>query len=162
MDRGTYTLRLAKEDFKFSCAHFTVFGPDEAELLHGHNYQVEIELTGKHLDEEGLLASFVEVKAAIRLACKRLDSKTLIPALSRHLDIRDRPQAVEVRYRDRLYVLPDQDVLLLPIANTSIELFARMFWQELVSSVDLSKLDSLGVSVAETAGQSCYFRAPLH
>lgn len=161
MDRGTYTLSLAKEDFKFSCAHFTVFGPDEAELLHGHNYKVALELIGRHLDEEGLLASIVEVKAAIRLACRRLDTKTLIPALSRHLDISERQGSIEVRYRERFYVLPDQDVLLLPIANTSIELFARMFWQELVSAVDLSKLDSLGVAVAETDGQSCIFRAPL-
>ena len=27
-----FTLLLEKEDFKFSCAHFTLFGPDSAEL----------------------------------------------------------------------------------------------------------------------------------
>ena len=50
--RPEYVLRLAKEDFKFSAAHFTLFGPDEAELLHGHNYQVEVEMVGYALDED--------------------------------------------------------------------------------------------------------------
>ena len=36
----TFSIRLAKEDFKFSVAHFTIFGPGHAEPLHGHNYNV--------------------------------------------------------------------------------------------------------------------------
>jgi 6-pyruvoyltetrahydropterin/6-carboxytetrahydropterin synthase len=157
---GTYTLELAKEDFKFSCAHFTLFGPHEAELLHGHNYQVAVEVVGKRLDEEGMLASFLEVKNAIRAACRRLDSRTLIPALSHHLEIAEQPGGVEVRFHDRLYVFPEKDVLLLPIANTSVELFARMLWQELIAVTHTKGFDALGVRVAETAGQSCWFRAP--
>lgn len=158
---GVYTLELAKEDFKFSCAHFTLFGPHEAELLHGHNYQVAVEIVGRHLDHEGMLASFLEVKTAIRAACRRLDSLTLIPALSHHLQIGESPGGVEVRFHDRRYVFPEKDVLLLPIANTSVELFARMLWQELVAKVPTHNLEALGVRVAETAGQSCWFRAPV-
>ena len=75
---GVFTLVLQKEDFKFSCAHFTLFGPDEAELLHGHNYHVAVEIQGKTLDDEGLLASFVEVKSAIRAACDRTGARTTI------------------------------------------------------------------------------------
>lgn len=130
---GVYTLELAKEDFKFSCAHFTLFGAQEAELLHGHNYQVAVEIVGRHLDHEGMLASFLEVKNAVRAACRRLDSLTLIPAHSHHLQISESPGGVEVRFHDRRYVFPEKDVLLLPIANTSVELFARMLWQELVA-----------------------------
>lgn len=158
---GTYTLELAKEDFKFSCAHFTLFGADEAELLHGHNYQVAVEVVGRQLDEEGMLVSFVEIKNAVRTACRRLDSLTLIPAHSRHLRIAERGGGIEVRFGDRLYVFPEQDVLLLPVANTSVELFARMLWQELVATVPARSFEALGVRVAETAGQSCWFRAPL-
>lgn len=159
---GVYTLELAKEDFKFSCAHFTLFGPHEAELLHGHNYQVAVEIVGRHLDQEGMLASFFEVKNAIRAACRRLDSLTLIPALSHHLEISSGEGGVEVRFHDRRYVFPEKDVLLLPIANTSVELFARMMWQELVAAVPTAGIEALGVRVAETAGQSCWFRAPVH
>src|ERR1700733_13558481 len=34
-----YRMVLAKEDFKFSSAHFTLFADGSAELLHGHNYR---------------------------------------------------------------------------------------------------------------------------
>jgi hypothetical protein len=101
------------------------------------------------------------VKNAIRAACRRLDSLTLIPALSHHLQITETPGGVEVLFHDRRYVFPEKDVLLLPVANTSVELFARMLWQELVAGVPTEKIEALGVRVAETAGQSCWFRAPV-
>ncbi len=76
-------------------------------------------------------------------------------------DRRTAAGGVEVRFHDRRYVFPEKDVLLLPIANTSVELFARMLWQELVAKVPTHNLEALGVRVAETAGQSCWFRAPV-
>ena len=88
-EAGTYTLILAKEDFKFSSAHFTLFGRETAELLHGHNYQVGVELSGRKLDNDGLLADFPSVKTTIRAFCERLDSKTLIPGESPHLQVRE-------------------------------------------------------------------------
>lgn len=159
---GVFTLVLAKEDFKFSCGHFTLFGPDVAEMMHGHNYQVAVELTGEHLDDEELLASFVEVKRAIRAACARLDSLTLIPTESPHLEIEADETSVDVRFNEKHYRLPAEDVVLLPLRNTSIEALAMMVWRELVERVDLGPgVDRLGVEVSETAGQSCWFRASV-
>lgn len=154
-------MTLAKEDFKFAAAHFTLFGAGHAELLHGHNYHVAVELEGRALDEEGMLANFVETKKAIRAACARLDDRTLIPRDSRHLEIDERDGHVEVRFRERRYVFPAADVILLDEPNTSIEVFARRLWRELVAVLDLSAIDRLGVSVSETAGQSCWFRASV-
>ncbi|MEL7062069.1 MAG: hypothetical protein AAGN46_18725, partial [Acidobacteriota bacterium] len=57
--------------------------------------------------------------------------------------------------------LPTDDVLLLDLGNTSIEAFARHLWRELTAVVDLRHLDALGVEVGETAGQSCWYRAPV-
>lgn len=157
---GVYTLVLAKEDFKFAAAHFTLFGAEHAELLHGHNYHVAVELIGRQLDDEGLLASFVDTKRAIRSACAALDDRTLIPTGSPHLRIRKiEDDHLEVRFQNRRYVLPAHDVVLLDECNTSIEVLARRIWHTLVADLDLSALDSLGVSVSETAGQSCWFRA---
>ncbi|MEM1201897.1 MAG: 6-carboxytetrahydropterin synthase [Acidobacteriota bacterium] len=161
MDTGMYTLILAKEDFKFSAGHFTLFGPEEAELMHGHNYQVGVELVGPNLDDDGLLASFVEVKGVIRELCERLDTQTLVPDRSPYLDIRRDGGQIEIRYRDKVYQLPEEDVLLLPAVNTSIEVLAHLLWKDMVERLDLSHLQSLGVEVSETAGQSCWFRAPI-
>ncbi|NJL29626.1 MAG: 6-carboxytetrahydropterin synthase [Thermoanaerobaculia bacterium] len=158
---GTWTLVLAKEDFKFSSAHFTLFGPEEAELLHGHNYRVKVELAGSELDDEGLLVSFEKVKGAIRELCAWLDDKTLVPQHSRHLQVRAEDESVEIIFAGRRYVLPAQDVLLLPLANTSIELLARLLWQKLAPRLDGLRVETLSVEVAETAGQSCVYRGRL-
>jgi 6-pyruvoyltetrahydropterin/6-carboxytetrahydropterin synthase len=157
----SFTLVLAKEDFKFSSGHFTVFAADRAELLHGHNYQVAVELRGSRLDDEDLLTDFGHVKDAVRELCARLDSRTLIPSRSSHLRVAEDGDAVAVEFRDRVYRLPAGDVLVLPLVNTSIEALARMLWQELVAALELPRIEILGVNVAETAGQSCWYRAPV-
>lgn len=158
---GTWTLVLEKEDFKFSSAHFTLFGPEEAELLHGHNYRVKVELAGSELDDEGLLVSFEKVKGAIRELCRWLDDKTLVPQHSRHLQLKTEGASVEIIFAGRRYVLPAEDVLLLPLANTSIELLAQLLWQKLAPHLDARRVESLSVEVAETAGQSCVYRGKL-
>lgn len=157
----SYTVVLAKPDFKFSSSHFTIFSHRQAELLHGHNYRVEVELSGRSLGGEDLLVDFVAVKRAIRSACGRLDERTLVPARSPHLRIVEEGDQVEVAYRDRSYRLPAADVVLLPLVNTSIEALARMLWQELAAELELPRIETLGVGVAETAGQGCWYRAPL-
>jgi len=57
-----YRMVLAKEDFKFSAAHFTLFADGRAELLHGHNYRVRVELAGERLDELGMVLDFADLK----------------------------------------------------------------------------------------------------
>jgi len=160
-DPRTWTLVLAKEDFKFSSAHFTLFGPEEAELLHGHNYSVRVELEGSVLDDEGLLVSFDKVKGAIRRLCAELDDQTLVPAESPHLEIREEGESVEIRFNGRRYVLPAEDVTLLPLANTSIELFAWMIWRQLAGEIANQPVEAMAVEVAETSGQSCIYRGRL-
>ena len=61
---ASFTIRLAKEDFKFSVAHFTIFGAKSAEPLHGHNYRLALEVEGEGVDEHGLLADCARLKRA--------------------------------------------------------------------------------------------------
>lgn len=159
--RGVFTLQLEKEDFKFSCAHFTLFGPESAELLHGHNYHLRVELEGRRLDACGLLADIAAFKAVIRDLCRRLDSRTLVPERSPLLEVGRDGEAVTVGFRDRRYALPARDVVILPLANTSIELLAEMLWRELAPALTGSAVEVLTVAVAETAGQACAYRAAL-
>jgi 6-pyruvoyltetrahydropterin/6-carboxytetrahydropterin synthase len=156
-----YRVILAKEDFKFSAAHFTLFGDGRAELLHGHNYRVRVSLGGGGLDPEGLLVDIETFKRALRGLCARLDSRMLIPGESPRLQWRREGGAVEVRFGERSYRFPAEDTLVLPLANTSIELLARMFWQDLVPGLAGSRVDVLAVSVEETAGQECWYEAAV-
>jgi len=159
--RPRYRLVLAKEDFKFSAAHFTLFGGDRAELLHGHNYRVSLELAGSAVDELGLLADLERTKAAVRRLCARLDSRTLLPASGPGVAWSRQEGAVEIRFGPRCYRFPEADVLALPLANTSIELLARMFWEDLAPELRGSRVDWLAVSVEESAGQRCVYEAGL-
>jgi 6-pyruvoyltetrahydropterin/6-carboxytetrahydropterin synthase len=156
-----YRIVLAKEDFKFSVAHFTLFGAARAELLHGHNYRVSLELAGSELDEQGLLVDIEVPKQAVRALCARLDSRTLLPAESAGLALSEQDGSVEVRFGERRYRFPAADVLALPLANTSMELLARMFWSEIAGRLHGTRVESLAVAVEETAGQRCVYEAPL-
>ena len=152
-----YRVVLAKEDFKFSAAHFTLWSGGGAELLHGHNYQVQLELSGAELDDAGLLADLERCKRALRALCARLDSRTLLPAESDRLVCSRRGETVEARLGDRRYVFPAADTLLLPLANTSMELLARMLWRDLAAELRGSRVEVLAVAVAEAAGQRCWY-----
>jgi 6-pyruvoyltetrahydropterin/6-carboxytetrahydropterin synthase len=156
-----YRLALGKEDFKFSAAHFTLFGDGRAELLHGHNYRVRVELAGGGLDGEGLLVDIETFKRTLRALCAGLDSRTLIPGESPRLQWSREEDAVGVRFGARSYRFPAADTLVLPLANTSIELLARMLWHDLAPHLAGSRVETLGVSVEETAGQECWYEAEL-
>lgn len=160
-ERPRYRIVLAKEDFKFSAAHFTLFPDGGAELLHGHNYQVQVELSGGGLDEEGLLVNLESFKKVLRGRCARLDSVTLLPSESRRLRWSKVEGAVEVHCGERAYRFPADDVLLLPLVNTSIELLARMLWEELAPHLAGSRVDRMAVAVEEAAGQRCWYEAQL-
>lgn len=156
-----FRIVLAKEDFKFSAAHFTLFPGGHAELLHGHNYRVRVELSGDELNGEGLLVDIDTFKKKLRAICAGLDSRTLLPGDSPRLDWRQDGASIEVRCGERVYRFPADDTLVLPLVNTSMELLARMIWQDLAASLDGSRLDTLAVSVEETSGQRCWYEDRL-
>lgn len=155
------SLALAKEDFKFSAAHFTVFDETTAELLHGHNYQVELVLRGGGLDELGFLVDIGVVKEHIRKLCARLDERVLIPENCRYLELRTEAGETELCYAERRYRFPSEDLLMLPLRNITIEELARYLWSELAPKLPSERIDSLSVYVSETSGQRASWDAPL-
>ncbi len=156
-----YELALAKEDFKFSAAHFTIFGADRAELLHGHNYTVRVRVSGDSTDELGLLLNLEELKKQIRAICASLDGKTLVPGDCSLLRVKSDDRSVEVTFNERCYRLPMEDTLLLPIANTSIEELALYVWRKLAPGLKASRATDLSVEVEETPGQSGVYHSPV-
>jgi 6-pyruvoyltetrahydropterin/6-carboxytetrahydropterin synthase len=158
----TFTIRLAKEDFKFSAAHFTLFPDGRAELLHGHNYRVRVSLAGRALGEVGILVDVARVKRRIRPACAALDERTLIPSETDRLSVtHDETGGVEVWFGERRYRVPEQDVVLLPLQNVSMELLARRLWGEIAQELAGTAVDELTVEVEETPGQSCSYTAAV-
>ncbi len=155
-----YTLRLAKEDFKFAAAHFTVFPDGSGELLHGHNFRVRVEVAGPRTDDMGLLVDVAALKDQIRSVCNALDEVTLIPEKSRFLSVQHEGDSVEVRFGERDYRLPAADVTLLPLPNVTMELLARLLWDKISPALHhAANVTTLRVEVEETSGQSCAYTA---
>lgn len=156
-----WSIDLQKEDFKFSAAHFLIFPDGSAERLHGHNYRVFVEVEGR-LSPQGLVIDFKRVKPLVRAICAELDERLLIPGEHPVLTAEERPDGVvEIQYRDRYYAAPHEDVLVLPINNTSSENLAayvgRLLRERLRERFGDHALHRLRVAVEETSGQRGVF-----
>jgi hypothetical protein len=81
----------------------------------------------------------------------------------RHLleGLDDEP-AVEVRYRERRYVVPADEVRVLPICNTSTEnlaaLLGRALRERIARHFEGVQVDALWLAVEETPGQRGVYR----
>ena len=154
----TYSLILEKEYFKFSCAHFLIFPDGSKERLHGHNYQVACEISGD-ITDQGLLIDFIQVKPIIRELCDYLDEHWVLPG--KHAELKINPGDdghTSVEYRECRYLAPSEEIIVLPINNSSAENFAWWFAtelrQRLVKKFGEMRVKILRVSISETRGQS--------
>ena len=60
-------------DDSFAAAHNLRNYKGKCENLHGHNYKVRVTLSGRELDETGLLYDFVHLKQVIQSVIRSLD-----------------------------------------------------------------------------------------
>ena len=75
-----FSIHVAKENLKFSAAHFIAYRGFR-EPLHGHNYQVAIRVEG-NLAGTGYVIDFGLIKKLTKEIVDRLDERTIIPANS--------------------------------------------------------------------------------
>ncbi|MFN7453195.1 MAG: 6-pyruvoyl trahydropterin synthase family protein [Pseudobdellovibrionaceae bacterium] len=154
---STTTLHLYKQNFKFSSAHFLIFDEKSAEKLHGHNYQVRVDIqvpSEVDMSEKGFFFDFNEFKQEIKRQVDHWDEHVLLPAEHPDMKIKANGPSLEVRFRDRFYVFPKNEVHLLPVTNTSVEQLARLLGEKLHLSFKKWGVRKLKVAVEETRGQS--------
>ena len=151
----TYKVVVQRNTLRFAAAHFATFGGD-AEPLHGHNYDVIVEVEGQ-LAADSWVLDFGELKALAAALCRELDHRFLLPRDNPALSIADLGDALEIVFGDRRYVMPKSDVCELPIDNSTAERLAEWFCQRLaaaLSSRSRSNLTSISVGVEEMPGQA--------
>ena len=154
-----HKVEVNKGNLSFSAAHFITFG-GKCERLHGHNYAVSAILEG-NLTEDRYVFDFVELKKTIRRICDRLDHHFLLPIQAQHLDIREADEEWEIRFQNRRYVFPAEDVLVLPVDSITAERLAEYICGQLVSSLKEQgrlSLTSITVGVEEAPGQTAFYR----
>lgn len=153
------TLHLSKQNFKFSAAHFLIFDAEHAEKLHGHNYQVQVDIAIPNEDEliqeQGYFVDFNEFKKEIKARLDLWDEVILLPQLQKDMKFETKGQELDVVFRDRHYVFPKDEVVLLPITNTSVEQLSRILAEEFYQRFKKRSVKWVRVRVEETRGQGC-------
>lgn len=148
------SLHLFKENFKFSSAHFLIFDEKNAERLHGHNYQVRVDLqVPTVLPEQGYFVDFSVFKKAIKDQLDQWDEHVLLPAKHPDMKTSVSGNSLEVRFRDRFYVFPKDEVILLPINNTSVEQLSKILAEDFWEKFKSFGVTRIRVMVEETRGQ---------
>lgn len=118
-----HRITIAREQYKFSCAHMTVFPDGTKERLHGHNYTVAVALDVARIDLPSMIP-FAQVKACLAELCALWKERVLIAAQNPHLRIVRDDSELELTLCGERYVMPRGDALLLPIDNVSVEALA--------------------------------------
>ncbi len=154
----SYRITLERNTLRFAAAHFTTYG-GECEPLHGHNYDVFVEIEGD-LTGDSWVLDFTETKRLVAGICKELDHRFLLPLRSSILGINEADAEYEIVFADRRYVVPKSDVAALPIDNSTAERLAE--WlngriRDALVEAGASHIKRILVGVEEAPGQAGWF-----
>jgi 6-pyruvoyltetrahydropterin/6-carboxytetrahydropterin synthase len=154
---SSFKIHVSKDYLIFCAAHFITYD-GECEALHGHNYRASVTLEGS-TQADHFVFNFVTLKHAMRELVDQLDHRTLLPDSNPHFQITHADGEVTIRVKDRRYVLPEADVRLLPVPNTTAEMLARYLADQLRLKLGgAPQLTACEIEVDEVEGQSAIYR----
>ena len=160
-----WLIHVRKDHFKFSAAHMTVFPDGRKESLHGHNYQVELEVALAASPTLARMLSYEVFKQALRTVCAAWDEKVLIAGDNPWLEwLADAMDDCAFRLCGKRYVLPADEVAMLEMDNITAENLARLlferFWAELTADRTVSwreQVIAISVRIDESRGQGATY-----
>jgi 6-pyruvoyltetrahydropterin/6-carboxytetrahydropterin synthase len=159
-----FGIRVDKQYFNFATAHFLLFPDGTREELHGHNYQVAVEVDGE-LGDGDVVLDFIPFKPIVKACCDALDHRVVMPRHSPWLRFEENDKEVTVYHGEDRFVFPQRDVTILPIVNTSSERLAEYLAGEIrrktVEAIPEARLLAIRVSVQESPGQAGRFEETL-
>lgn len=150
-----HRISIARDQYKFSVAHMTVFPDGTKERLHGHNYTVAVAIDVARVDLQAMIA-FAPIKDAIGQLCAEWKERVLIATKNPFLEIVRDDSELELKLCGERYVFPRGDALLLPIDNISVEALAShvaTLLLERIKVLDAPHVHALEVTIEEYPGQ---------
>jgi 6-pyruvoyltetrahydropterin/6-carboxytetrahydropterin synthase len=152
---------VGKDVHKFSSAHMTVFPDGGKERLHGHNFQVSLAFDLRHTRLEGMV-DFGLLKDALAAQCLEWDQRLLLAERCPAFHVLQRSQKeLEFELCGKRYVVPSDEVLLLPLENVVVETLAEAFAQALLArlggALPRDVVERMEVIVTESGGQGGTF-----
>ena len=162
MTDATYRVDVAKEQFTFSAAHFITFAGDICERIHGHNYAVRASVEGP-LDENRYVVDFIALRDAVLKETLQLDHHVILPQDHAEIKITSDDRETTATFRDRRWVFPNEDCVMLPVINTTAEEIARVIAERVIKQTKEKfgkALTWIEVAVDENNGQWGVCRMP--
>ncbi len=158
-----FKIRVTKDNFIFCSGHFISYEGDKCERLHGHNYRAAVEIEGQ-LDQNHYVFDFIALKRLTKPIIDELDHYMMLPTKNPLIRVEEQGASVRVRYREREWIFPRGDCVLLPVENTTAELLARYIAQRLRDALHKTYQFTpavLRVELEENVGQAatCELRA---
>lgn len=152
---ATFRVDVCKEQFIFSAAHFITFAGDICERIHGHNYGVRVSVEGP-LDENRYVVDFIALRDAVLKQTQALDHHVILPRDHKEILVTQDETETTARFRERRWVFPNEDCIIMPVINTTAEEIARVIAvnvREQTKEQFGKALSSIEVAVDENAGQ---------
>jgi 6-pyruvoyltetrahydropterin/6-carboxytetrahydropterin synthase len=132
----------------FSAAHF-IIGHTKCEHLHGHNWNVAVEVEGE-TDKRGLLVDFIELKKIVEKICNAYDHRLLLPLNNPALR-RAPGKNTKVLVHGRKFEFPKRGVVWLPVVNVTVEELARVVADRITENLrKYPNVKKIIVTVGET------------
>ena len=124
------------------------------ENLHGHNFRLGCLVTAP-VGDDGLCFDYAIIKRKLRSCCDGLDERMLLPSRSPHLRLEQDEHEVRAYYAAEVLRFLVRDVIVLPIANITVEALSQHFLDLLLSDPEFSALPihALAVRVSSGSGQ---------
>ncbi|MBI2765568.1 MAG: 6-carboxytetrahydropterin synthase [Chloroflexi bacterium] len=155
-------ITVERNRLRFAAAHMATFR-GACEPLHGHNYDIIVEAEGE-LTSDSWIFDFGELKRAAKVIADELDHKFMLQRHSRILEVTETESSWNVRFGDRDYVFPRQDVIALPIDNTTAERISEWVSGRLAAvlrELGATNIRKLSVGIEEMPGQTGWYTVEL-
>src|SRR5947199_6161584 len=129
-----FKVRVTKDHLVFCSGHFISYEGDRCERLHGHNYRATVEIEGD-LNVDSYVFDFIALKHRTKAITDELDHRMLLPTRNPVVQLTESPRTIHVRYKDREWLFPRDDCVLLPLENTTAEMLARYIARRLLDDI---------------------------
>lgn len=141
--------------FKISSAHFVV-GEGYSEAIHGHNFNIEVEIFGEQ-DDQLMVVDFFKLRPLVEGLLSEWDHHTLIPGKNPNIQLEEKNDGLWIRFAGKEYILPKEDVCILPTPNITVEELARLLTVRLAEQLPQNNINRIRCSVSEYIGQGASF-----
>ena len=139
-----------KANIRFSSSHI-LLGHEKCGFLHGHTYAVHLGIYGEK-DDHGYIIDFTIIKSMLKDIVNTLDHRILIPEKNKSITIKD--QDVNINANNKIYILPREDCVLLPLKSITAENLAEYILKKFLDKIILPKnITKIDIGIDEGFGQ---------